>query len=58
MGEQSTKKYSSKRESYEKKKKKILFQGKIFWKKKITHWPKKIHLSLHGLKITFKQGKC
>ena len=34
MGEQSTKKYSSKRESYEKKKKKILFQGKIFWKKK------------------------
>lgn len=33
MGEQSTKKYSSKRESYEKKKeKKILVQGKIFWK--------------------------
>ena len=58
MGEQSTKKYSSKRESYEKKKEKNTFPRDNLLEKKIMHWPKKIHLSLHGLKITFKQGKC
>lgn len=34
MGEQSTKKYSSKRESYEKKRKKYFSKGKSFGKKK------------------------
>ena len=58
MGEQSTKKYSSKRESYEKKKEKNTFPKENLLEKKIMHWSKKIHLSLHGLKITFKQGKC
>ena len=41
-----------------KKKEKNTFPRENLLEKKIMHWPKKIHLSLHGLKITFKQGKC